>query len=113
MYKTMITSMLLATSLSGNVHAAVSCPAVSALKASFASANNPPPNNEGYKYDAVDSNGNAWSGQYFHNAEDIKNYNLRLIGPSPAGNACLYKADPERDQYGDEVFFRELTLTKQ
>lgn len=110
MYKPIFASLILATSLLGMAHAA--CPPVSAIKSSFASANNPPPNNEGYKYDAVDSDDNAWSGDYFHDAEDILNYNLHLVGPS-GGNTCLYQGDPQRDQQGNEVFIRKLTLTKQ
>lgn len=111
MCKTIFASLLLATSLLGTAHA--TCPPISDIKASFASANNAPPNNEGFKYDAVDSDGNAWSGQYFHEAEDILKYNLKLVSLSASGDTCLYKGAPQRDQYGDEVFIRELKLTKQ
>lgn len=101
--------------IAGIVHAASAdtCPPVGAIKSSPAPINAPPPNNEGYNYTADGPNDSKWTGRYVRNDEDILNYNLKLKIPAPGtDNACLYEGDPQKDQYGDIEYSRQLTLSK-
>ncbi|MCW1246659.1 hypothetical protein OC610_19750 [Pseudomonas sp. SAICEU22] len=99
----------------GLAHAAdaATCPLVTAIKSTPIPINAPPPNNEGYAYTADDPDGSRWKGQYVRNDEDILNYNLTLKTPAPGpDNACLYEGDPQKDQYGDIAYSRQLKLYK-